>query len=251
MLVYQKIKNFILDVLFPISCLSCNQNGFWLCDECLQKIAILDFQLCPSCERFITDQGKICPDCKKNSRKDPFHLNALIVAAKYDENNIAKLIHNFKYNFISDLSAPLGEVLVKSILKSEIPLPDFIVPIPLHPRRLRWRGFNQSELLSNFISQKLIPGFEIPVINNLLIRKRYTSPQMKIKGYSDRKINVQNSFAPNQEFLGTTKGKKILLIDDVATTASTLSECAKVLKASGASKVFAAVIARQEIKRKS
>ena len=251
MSILQKIKKIILDILFPISCLSCNQDHFWLCDECLQKITILDFQLCPRCERFITDQGKICPDCKKNSRKEPFYLNALVVATKYDENNIAKIIHNYKYNFIRDLSAPLGEILIKSIVRSNIPLPDFIVPVPLHPRRLRWRGFNQSELLSNFIGQKLTPGLEIPVINTALIRKRYTSPQMKIKNYSDRKNNIQNSFVLNQEFLKKIKGKKILLIDDIATTASTILECAKILKINGASKIFAAVVARQEIKRKS
>jgi ComF family protein len=250
LIVYQKIKNFILDTLFPINCITCGYDNFWLCNECLQKITISDFQICPSCERFITDQGKLCPNCKSRARKEPFHLNALVAATKYNENNISKLIHSYKYNFVRDLSAPLGEILVKSLLKSDLPLPNFIVPVPLHPRRLRWRGFNQAELLANFVSQKLTPGFEIPVINDLLIRKKYSSPQMKIKNYSERKSNIQNSFAINQKSLETVKGKKILLVDDVATTASTLLECAKILKINGASKVFAVVVARQEIKRK-
>lgn len=247
---YSKIKSFILDILFPISCLNCGKEDVWLCDACLQNIPILNFQVCPRCERIIIEQGKLCPSCKKHAKDEPFYLNSLVAATEYNENNISKLIHTFKYNFVKDLSVPLGEILTKGILKSEIPLPDFIVPIPLHSRRLRFRGFNQSELLAYVVSQRLTPGFEIPVLNNLLIRKKYTSPQMTIKKYAERKENIQNSFIINKNFLENIKNKKILLIDDICTTSFTLLECAKILKNNGAKKVSAAVIARQKFKKK-
>ncbi len=247
---FSNIKSFILDLLFPVSCLSCGREGFWYCEECLQKIDILSFQVCPCCEKIITDQGKVCPNCKKRREKASFCLDALVVATKYDENYISKTIHNFKYNFIQDLSLPLGNLLVKSLLKSELPLPDFIVPVPLHPRRLRWRGFNQSELLARHISQQLAPGFEIPILGNILIRKKYTRPQMEIKSYRDRQINVQTSFVFRPKFSETIRNKKILLIDDVATTAATLLACAGRLKENGANKVFATVIARQQIEKR-
>lgn len=239
-----------MDILFPISCLSCGQDDFWLCPECLKKIAILNFQVCPRCERMIIPQGKLCPNCKKQIKLEPFYLDALITATSYNENNLSKIIHIFKYNFIQDLSSPLGDILTQGILRSDLPLPDFIIPVPLHSRRLRWRGFNQAELLAKEISQRLTPGFDLPVLNKLLLRKKYASPQMKIRKYSERKINIQNSFSADPKFTEIIKNKRILLIDDIATTASTLSECAKVLRSSGAKKVFAAVIARQEIGKK-
>ncbi len=245
-----KLKLLILDTLFPISCLSCGQDGFWLCDDCLQKITILNFQVCPRCEKFITEQGNLCYNCKNNTKREPFYLDALVVATKYKESNISKIIHTYKYNFVRDLSAPLGEILIKIILRSNLPLPDFIIPVPLHSRRLRWRGFNQAGLIAEIVSQKLTPGFEIPLLDNILIRNKYTSPQMKIGNYSDRKKNIQNSFLISKSSVEKIKNKKILIVDDVATTSATLSECAKILKESGAKKVFAAVIARQEFSAK-
>lgn len=248
MFAYTKIKTFILDTLFPINCLACGQAGFWFCPDCLKKIPLLNFQVCPQCEKIITTYGQRCLDCKRYAPVEPFHLDALVATTNYNENKIAKLIHVYKYNFIQDLSAPLGKLLTQSILKSNLPLPDFIIPVPLHPRRLRWRGFNQAELLAEKVSQQLTPGFNLPILNKLLLRKKYTSPQMQIKKYLERKTNIQNSFVCNPIFLETIRNKRILLIDDIATTAATLRECAKILKKSGAQKVFAAVIARQEVK---
>lgn len=241
---FQKIKVLLLDTLFPISCVSCNKDDFWLCEPCLQKIQLLEFQVCPKCEKLMTESGKLCQSCKND--RPP--LDALVVATKYKDNNVSKLIHLFKYNFVEDLHIPLGQLLIKIILKNNIPLPDLIIPIPLHKRRLRWRGFNQSELLANYVSENLTPGFKIPVISNLIIRHKYTSPQMKIGKYSERRKNIQDAFAIHLETKSPSglKNKKILLIDDIATTGATLFECAKVLKQNGAKKVFAAVIARQE-----
>jgi ComF family protein len=239
----KKIQEFILDTLFPITCLSCGYENIWLCENCLQKIQPLSFQLCPRCEKLITEDGRLCSFCKK--QKPP--LDALIVAARYTEGNISKLVHLFKYNFVEDLSAPLGKLLTRALLDSGHSVPDFIIPVPLHPRRLRWRGFNQAELLANYASQNLTPGFAIPVLGKYLRRTRYTPAQMKIKDYFQRQKNMRDAFSATAESL-TIKNKNILLIDDIATTGATLFECARTLKLNGAKKVFAAVIARQEMK---
>jgi len=237
--IFQPIKNFILDTLFPISCLSCGRDNFWLCADCLKNIELLSFQVCPKCEDEITDSGRVCRDCR------PQNLDALLVASKYKENNISKLVHLYKYRFVEDLHVPLGKILVKTLLKSQLPLPDILLPVPLHPRRLRWRGFNQSQLLANYINKNLTPGLEVPVAENLLQRKKYTPPQMKIKKYSQRLHNLREAFVATKP--EEIKNKTILLVDDIATTGATLFECAKVLKQNGAKKVFAVVIARQEI----
>lgn len=245
----EKIQTFILDTLFPINCLGCGRDGIWLCNECLKRISLLTFQVCPKCEKLITDQGRLCRSCKNNS-----DLDALVVATKYKESGIDKLVHLYKYKFAEDLHIPLGQIMAKSILRSAIPLPDIIIPVPLHSRRLRWRGFNQSLLLAKYIAENLTPGLDIPIFSDLIIRKKYTPPQMKIGKYSERRKNMQDAFEFNHrsndfkqlQQLKHCNNYKVLLVDDIATTGATLFECAKVLKQNGAKKVFGAVIARQE-----
>jgi len=247
------LKNFALDTLFPIICLSCGRPDAWLCQECLEKIEILHYQVCPYCEKIEISAGAVCPKCRSKllEKSLPPPLDNLIVATKYAPHNIARLVHAFKYNFVQDLSTPLAEIMRKVILESHLPLPDYIVPVPLHSRRLRWRGFNQAEDLARNLSVNLLPGLPIPVLNDLLIRKRFTPPQMKIRNYGERKKNMQDSFALSKKICRwgiSLKNKQVLLIDDISTTGSTLLECAKVLKIAGAKKVYGAVIARQEMK---
>lgn len=248
----QKFKTFILDTLFPISCINCGKADVWLCEECLQNIDILSFQSCPKCEKAITENGNVCRNCKTS-----FPLDGLIVSSKYKSASVqgqsilAKLIHLYKYRFIEDLHAPLGKIIIKALMRSNLPIPDIILPIPLHPKRLRWRGFNQSGLLAEYLSNHLTANFTIPIRDDWLRRKKFTRPQMKIKKYSERLENLQDAFSFNPDLLAQNRkdlqGKTLLLVDDVATTGATLFECAKTLKKGGAKKVFAVVIARQEI----
>lgn len=242
-----KIKNFLLDTLFPISCLTCGKNDTWLCPECFSKIKLLSAQICPYCEKNTTDKGKICSVCREKflEKTVTIPLDSLIVTSSYKENNIASLVHLFKYNFVQDLSFPLGKLSIKALLQNNAPLPDLIIPIPLHPRRLRWRGFNQSELLASYISENITPGFSIPVFFDLVKRNRYTKPQMKVKSYQERQKNISNIFEIN--IRSDISGKNILLVDDIATTGATLFECGKVLKQNGAKSVQGLVIARQEM----
>ncbi|OGC04394.1 hypothetical protein A2276_08620 [candidate division WOR-1 bacterium RIFOXYA12_FULL_43_27] len=265
-------------MLFPISCVSCEENDTWLCPDCFNKIEILSSQVCPYCEKNITDRGETCPACKNIflGKNEALPLDGLVSSTSYNAGNISRLVHLFKYNFVSDIHFPLGKILTAAILKNNLPIPNLIIPVPLHPRRLRWRGFNQAELLANRVSENLTPGFSIPVFPGLLIRQKYTAAQMKIKNYKERQRNLKDAFtlvAPFSEeghpmskprFLSLTwtsdvqvgapslslEGKTVLLIDDICTTGSTLFECGKTLKQNGAKKVFAAVIARQEIKKK-
>lgn len=256
---FKSIKIFVLDILFPLHCLFCQKYGQWICQECFKKISLLPVQVCPYCEKAISPAGRICFKCKeKFLRKNQLPpLDALIVSTKYEKNGASRLIHHFKYSFVKDLGDPLAKIMSEAITFHNLPLPDLIIPVPLHSRRLRWRGFNQSEILANHICENLTPGFSIPVISNLLLRKKYTQAQMKIKNYQERQKNVKNIFtlSPSSPVIGRgvggegkiLKDKTILLIDDVATTGATLFECARTLKSAGAKKVYGAIIARQEI----
>lgn len=259
-------KNFLLDTLFPVFCLSCRKPNEWICETCFEKIKLLPRQVCPYCEKVFSLVGRVCFKCKAGflNKNKAVPLDNLIVAVPYDKFIVSRLVHLYKYNFIEDLSLTLGKLMVKSLVENNIPLPELIIPVPLHKRRLRWRGFNQAEKLAGFISENLSSGFPIPVSTDILGRKRYTLAQMKIKNYSERKKNIQNTFEINvapvikkpckasniQSDSKILKNKKILLIDDVCTTGSTIFECAKVLKLAGARQVTGAVIARQEITSK-
>ena len=240
----KNIRGYALDIFFPINCLGCGAEEVWICETCSQKIKIRDQQLCPLCEKIITPDGQVCFACK---HKSP--LSGLLVAASYQEPLVSKAVHLFKYRFIEELSAPLTKIILKAIRSYELPLPDLIIPIPLHARRLRWRGFNQSSLLAKNLAENLLPNSQLEVCEDILIRSRHTLPQMSLKDHQQRNRNIQNAFTIND--FSKIKDKRILLVDDITTTGSTIFECARVLKKAGAKEIYATVIARQEYKKKS
>lgn len=169
----------------------------------------------------------------------------------YNDPLLKELIHIFKYNSVKELSSLLG-ILIKRLIKIKAKNifnrlnknKTVIIPIPLHPRRLRERGFNQSELLA----EKLSEHTNFLIAKNIVIRKRDSAPQADIKDKNKahqiqkRKNNIKNAFKiTNPKFI---EGKNVILIDDVATTCATLEECAFILKQSGAKKIWGFVMAK-------
>ena len=147
------------------------------------------------------------------------------------------IIHQFKYYGKTHLAENLGNVVGRLILENQLLLSsDYIVPVPLHKVRLRSRGFNQSELLSVKISE--ITG--ISIITNQLIRKRFTETQATLP-VDKRAKNVEGAFQIRDE--NVFYEKRIILVDDVITTGSTILECIKVLNAGGAGEVTAVTAA--------
>jgi competence protein ComFC len=241
---FSKIKKLVLDTLFPISCISCGKADSWFCEECLARVPIIVRQFCPQCEKIEIPEGRLCSACKEK-RNSP--LDGILQSVSYENTHVKKMIFALKYRFVRELSDPLAKILAKAALQHDIPVPDYIVPVPLSPRRLRWRGFNQAHLLAENFSEELIPFCKIIVLD-ILERKKNKKPQMEIKKYRDRINSIKGIFSLKEDS-PNLKRKNVLLIDDIATTGATLQECAKVLKKSGAKKVFAAVIARQKFKR--
>ena len=263
----RELKNFILDILFPIQCLECGgefenlePKERWICGECLEKIETRKEQVCPVCEKS-SEGGVTHRECKKETL-----LNGLWVAAEYK--TVSDAVHKFKFNFIKDISFPLSGIMAKSVLEVR-ELGDFhnlllsnfsqesgeeeiymekaknkktetvIVPVPLHKRRYNWRGFNQALLLSEYIASK----FDLLVDENLIIRGRNTKPQTKIKSMEERKKNIKGAFfCPRNN---SVKNKNAIIIDDVCTTLATLNECAIELKKAGAKEVWGLVVARR------
>lgn len=235
------LKQFILDSLFPISCLGCGSENSWICRTCLEKISLKSEQSCPVCEKVTTPGGQLCFACRPKSS-----LKALWVAGSYQNRLLAKSIHLFKYRFIRDLGAILGQIMTRAMRKSDWPLPDIILPVPLSSRRLRWRGYNQSGLIGRYLSENLLPGNILNYNDSVLVRRRHTHPQMEIRDHRKRQQNLRGAFQVASQ--NQVLDKLVWLIDDVATTGSTLFECARTLRKSGAREVRAIVLARQEFK---
>jgi ComF family protein len=235
---FKKVYKNILDTLFLIHCVSCDTEGQWLCEICQRKILFQTEHVCGVCEKVITPDGLTCLNCKKKN-----NIDGLLVACSYEQKLVAKLIHLFKYRFIDDLSSTLGNFLIKSLQQTELALPNLIIPVPLHPKRLHWRGFNQSELLAKHLAQNLLTATPLELSTETLIRHRHTSSQKEISDHKARLENIKNAFSVTST--DEIRNKIILLVDDVATTGSTIFECAKTLKQAGAKQVFAIVIARQ------
>ena len=148
---------------------------------------------------------------------------------------IQRAIHYLKYRHGYALAEPLGELMAEYWQKHPLPA-DVIVPVPLHPSRLRARGYNQAALLVWALARRI----GLPVDEEALFRVRATASQMRLKA-GDRRRNVQDAFyCPPSRM----DGRRVLLIDDVCTTGATLEACADVLRAGGARAVWALTLAR-------
>jgi ComF family protein len=150
---------------------------------------------------------------------------------------LGDLIRDYKFNSRLGLTRLLSSLVIYTAKEGGL-APEVIAPVPLHRRRLRERGFNQSlELakpLAAVLDAKLAPG--------ALERSSFTTPQVKLKA-AERKHNVKGAFAAHGP---SVKGRSVLLVDDIMTTGGTLVECAKILRRAGAARVDVLVLARTE-----
>jgi len=226
-----RLKRTALDLLFPQWCVGCGKEGELLCHSCRNALPHLVPPLCPKCGK-PQPSGTLCPSCivwqaEIDGIRSPFQFDGVMRQA----------IHQLKYRNLRALAVPLAKLLNDYLAINPVP-GKVLVPVPLHQKRLRERGYNQSSLLAKELG-KLI---KLPVVNNCLIRMRYAPPQTKTTTVDERQSNVANAFICRDRRL---KDKQILLMDDVSTSGATLDACAKALKASGATAVWGLVLARE------
>jgi len=146
-------------------------------------------------------------------------------------------IHQLKYQNLRALAVPLAGMLREYLMASPLDV-DVLVPVPLHRKRLRERGYNQARLLA----QELGKLRNLPVADDVLVRRRHTPPQARTATVEERRQNIADAFACRDHSL---RDRHVLLLDDVATSGATLDACAKALKASGATAVWGLVMARE------
>ena len=209
----------MLELFFPKFCFGCQREGNYLCPDCKSTLEI----------------SRSHEICSSQNLKD------LYCALDYRNPLLKNLIQKFKYEpFVKELSPTLSSLIIEhlQLLDNKPSFKDFtIIPVPLEKRKLKGRGFNQAEEISKELSSFLA----IPLIPNCLIKTKETIPQVELTTET-RKENIKETFSYQHPEL--VKEKKILLVDDVYTTGSTMEEAARVLREAGAKEIIGIVIAR-------
>ena len=224
-----KLGNWALDLLFPIQCAGCGRESKILCEACVPKLAKLSSPYCRLCAS--PNPLSPCRWC----RESPLSVDG-IRAPFLMEGAVREAVFSLKYRGVRAAAPELGRLLAQYLADHAVP-GEVIVPVPLHRRRLRTRGYNQSALLARVLSK--LTG--VPQANNLLTRFKDAPPQVEAATRSQRRTNVDGSFHAAADI----GGLKVLLIDDVVTTGSTMSACAAALKAAGAASVWGLALARE------
>jgi ComF family protein len=225
-----EVKGKVIDFLFPPRCVGCGSEGAFVCASCQGSLSRLASPICPTCSKPLAE-GDICPYCRRwkleiDGIRSPFAFEGVV----------RKAVHHLKYGHFKALAAPLGQLLAE-YLEAEPVTADVLVPVPLHSRRLRERGYNQSALLAAEVGKLN----SLPVVSDSLVRLRHTKAQVKTADAEERQRNLAGAFGCRDAKLA---GKRVLLVDDVCTTGATLNSCAIALREAGAASVWGLALAR-------
>jgi ComF family protein len=231
----------LLDLLFPRRCAGClniwlsARQGFW-CEQCLEQLPWIKSPLCARCGRpFLKSSFPFDHWCGECLLKAPPFTSAR--SAVQHCGPARDRVNQLKFGAKLYWVPALTELLVKTV-KADLQLPvDYIVSVPLHNRRLRQRGFNQAALIAKALGRSIRSS----VRSDILIRGEWTQPQTRLSR-QERLHNVKNAFRVTKP--ADVSGCRVLLVDDVFTTGSTVSECSKMLKKAGAEEVHVLTITR-------
>ncbi|MCG8485726.1 MAG: ComF family protein [Clostridia bacterium] len=235
---WYEYKDAFLDLIFPsdIYCICCSQpiynQPYSICKDCMAKIKWVTLPACIQCGKplslnYLTHK---CHDCidTKHSFKQGFSCMV------YDD-RAKEMIYGLKFNEKAYYAKFFAQLIFEKI-KNENLVFDYIIPVPLHKKREKERGYNQAKLIAEHLSALT----QIPALFNVLIRTRYTLPQNQLS-LRERNNNLKNAFQVTRP--SVLLDKQILLIDDVYTTGSTVDTCSKELLINKASEVYVATCA--------
>lgn len=225
----------------PIACALCSEpvaaqevSHFdperWFCHGCLERVFLPATGRCRKCGYPAAGPGGFCRDCLRH----PLPYDRAWSVGVY-EGNLRRAIVRMKYNGQKSLALPLG-TLMGTVLRQVFCPPDVVVPVPLHPVRLRERGYNQAELLARVICD----GWGLPLVPGVLRRTESTAAQAGLDRLA-RMENVTGAFAVSDPVY--FRGYSVLLVDDVYSTGATVGVCAGLLREAGARRVDAITLA--------
>jgi len=225
----------IFNIFFPIKCGYCDEiteNGSYICDSCRKELDLEDkLNRCKFCGTKLFDKNRVCLECDKDKK----YYEELIFFSEYKDVLKNKILA-YKFNDKKYLKDFFAEELSRYLLNLEA---DYIIGVPISTKRMRERGYNQT----NLVAKKLGQILNIKYVSDILIKTGDTVHQSGLSK-TERKINIKNSFKVADKY--DICDKKILLIDDIFTTGATVNECSKMLKKAGAKKVIVATILRKD-----
>lgn len=225
------IGNLALDLLYPPRCALCDEPGTFLCDACAASLPRAGGERCDVC--WLPLRSGFCPGCSEH----PSAFSSLRSVWRY-EGEARKLVHAFKFGGQASLGRPLAAQLARSYREHSLEA-DVLVPVPLTGGRKRTRGYNQAGLLARELSRSTgVPSSEA------LRRRGHAAPQANSASAEERRRNVAGVFEVSRP--ANVEGRRVVLIDDVATTGATLNSCAAVLLDCGASDVSCLTLARED-----
>jgi ComF family protein len=226
------------ELIFPPSCVICNSMGRdvtdGICPLCLAKVSYVGSPMCLECGRnfsVVSANDHICGECLRSS--PPF---SLVRSIAFYEEPVRSLLHRLKYNFDTTVIDPLLKIAGNYDF-SCFNTSDFIVPVPLHSQKLRWRGFNHA----HYLAKVVFPERHQDILVDTLLKQRKTVSQTALSA-TKRRANLRAAFSVKDPNI--IKNKRICVVDDVYTTGTTVWECAKALRGAGASDVVGVTIAR-------
>ena len=226
-----KLKRIALDLLFPQQCIGCGREGEYFCRQCLDLLPYITGPVCVKCGKpqLITEICSHCADWDStiDGIRAPFVFDGVIRRA----------VHELKYRNLRSLTPTMARFLYEYYQANRVP-GDVIVPVPLHKKRLRERGYNHSTLLAKELGK--LTG--ISVNTDTLLRTSYNTPQARTANVEERRKNVAGAFVCRDTSL---KGKNVILIDDVITSGATLDACSSALKTAGAGSVWGLTVATE------
>ncbi len=199
-----------LDLFFPPKCAGCGKEGSYLCDVCIAE-------------------SPKAPDIAAEGLESIIAPFQLVGAAR-------EVVHRLKYSGLRVMAEPMGVAMGQHLKRHQVS-PDIIVPVPLHRKRLRERGYNQAGLLAREVGKWL----EVPVNHKGLVRTGYLGPQARSATGGEHEANVGAAFVAARDFSGLS----VVVVDDVTTTGSTFEACAAALRDAGVGDAWGLAFARE------
>ncbi len=228
--ILERVSRLGLDLLFPPQCAICGRGGTLLCDRCAAVLPLADGSRCERCWVPMRD-GALCHHCVA---QPPAFVS--LRAAFVMDGDARRLAHELKYEGLTSLAEPMAALMAEEIDMSGA---DLVVPVPLHRRRERARGYNQAAALV----RHLAVAAGLPAEMRAARRVRDTAPLAKTMHRDERRAIVAGAFTADRR---RVEGRRVLLVDDVVTTGATLDACARALLAAGAASVRCATWARAD-----
>lgn len=228
---YSKGASYLIDALFPRRCPVCNDivlpKGQLICPSCVKKLSFVKSPVCKKCGKEILNNSvEYCFDCTRHKRSFDYGI-ALVNYNDASKNSMAGIKYRNKREYL-DFYTEAALHFCKERLQNMNA--DALIPIPVHPSRMRQRGFNQAEVLARGLAK----GLELPVCTDLLLRNKKTEPQ-KVLSPAQRLKNLEKAFVVSTVPDGL---ERVILVDDIYTTGSTIEACARALKRSGIKNVY-------------